>query len=361
MGKNTTPPPPDMTPLINASIAQSQRANALGEEQLAWAKEQYGKDSAVSKQVVDAALARQQETDKIAREDRERYKTTFQPMEDSLVAEAKDYATPERQELAAGRAMATNAEAFETNRQSAARNLESFGVDPSSTRFAALDAGSRIAQAASAAASGNKARQDVENTGRQLRSEAIQVGQQYPGYVQGAYSTGIQSGNAGLNSQLATTGSGANTMGTNPQYQGIAATALGGAADMTNKGYANQLAAQQAEQNSSSGIGSILGAGIGLAGMFLEEGGAIPTEASPTGGQAVDDVPAQLTAGEFVIPKDVLNWKGEEFFQKLIEHSRKVKPEAPAQPERRPMPVTPQGNMPPPAFVSRPQAIPAGA
>jgi muramidase (phage lysozyme) len=62
-------------------------------------------------------------------------------------------------------------------------------------------------------------------------------------------------------------------------------------------------------------------------------GGAVPIAASPSGGKAVDDVPARLTPGEFVVPKDVVAWKGEEHFQKLIQKSREDRPQAPAQPE----------------------------
>lgn len=70
-------------------------------------------------------------------------------------------------------------------------------------------------------------------------------------------------------------------------------------------------------------------------------GGAIPTQASPSGGRKVDDIPSQmpngaparLNANEFVIPQDVALWKGQEFFQKLIDGSRKARMTAPAQPQ----------------------------
>ena len=52
-------------------------------------------------------------------------------------------------------------------------------------------------------------------------------------------------------------------------------------------------------------------------------GGRVPMQASPSQGRQTDDVPARLNAGEFVIPKDVTAWKGQEFFQKLIDGSRK--------------------------------------
>lgn len=52
-------------------------------------------------------------------------------------------------------------------------------------------------------------------------------------------------------------------------------------------------------------------------------GGGVPATASPSRGAITDDVPAQLTAHEFVIPKDVAVWKGHEFFTKAIDQARK--------------------------------------
>lgn len=72
-------------------------------------------------------------------------------------------------------------------------------------------------------------------------------------------------------------------------------------------------------------------------------GGAIPSSMSPSGGQQVDDVPAQipqtggraqLNVDEFVIPRDVAMWKGQEFFQKMIAQSRKARMGAPAKPSQ---------------------------
>jgi hypothetical protein len=52
------------------------------------------------------------------------------------------------------------------------------------------------------------------------------------------------------------------------------------------------------------------------------QGGFVSRELSPSNGSRVDDVQARLNAGEFVIPKDVAQWKGKEFFHKLIEQAR---------------------------------------
>lgn len=73
-----------------------------------------------------------------------------------------------------------------------------------------------------------------------------------------------------------------------------------------------------------------------------QPGGQVPQDASPSGGQQVDDVQANVTPDEFVIPKDVALWKGQEFFQKLIDQSRKARLMAPAQggqPQGQPQPA----------------------
>ena len=44
----------------------------------------------------------------------------------------------------------------------------------------------------------------------------------------------------------------------------------------------------------------------------------------------VDDVPANLNAEEFVIPRDVARWKGEEFWHKEIAKSRAARAKAAA-------------------------------
>jgi hypothetical protein len=178
-----------------------------------------------------------------------------------------------------------------------------------------------------------------------------------------AMNTGFNTGMTNANSALATWG---NTL---------------------NQGYQNQLSASQ----QSSGIGGLLGqvAGVGLPMLFgMAEGGAVPTMgyqgagpvapypggnpatvpppggtpggavptgASPTAGQASDDVPAALTAGEFVMPRDVTQWIGEQGLQKMIQKSRKEMQMAQAKPS----PTQPPPG--PPTFASRPGMPPQGA
>jgi hypothetical protein len=351
-GKGSPPPPPDYTPIANASKEAAQISAELGREQLAWAKEQYASDKQITERVVNQFLSTQEINAATAAADRARYEKIYQPLEEKLVAEADAYASPERQAMEEGRAQAAVAQQFEQARDASLRQLESFGVDPTSTRAAALDIGLRAQQAASQAAAGNQARLATEATGRALRSEAINVGRGYPGQIAGQYGTAIQAGAGGVNAALAQTASGAQIMGTAPQYMGLQNQSLGTWSGALNAGYQNQIAAYNAS-NQDSGWGTALGLVGSAAIKFLADGGptdggGVPNEASPSDGAAIDDVPARLTAGEFVVPKDVAAWKGEEYFQKLIDQSRKAKSEASAKPAIGYAPAEE------PTFVSRP-------
>jgi hypothetical protein len=90
-------------------------------------------------------------------------------------------------------------------------------------------------------------------------------------------------------------------------------------------------------------------------------GGTVPDQASPTDGAAVDDVPAQLTAGEFVIPKAAVEWFGQKHFHQLIDKANKERQQMTAQSGA--VPEMGPGSDQPPAFVSRSQpqaALPVG-
>lgn len=366
-GKNDAPDPPNYGPIAQASKEAAQYSYALGREQLDWAREQDFYNRQIADAVIGSSLDRQYISDQNAMADRARYEQIYQPLEDTQVNEALSYASPSRREYEMGRASSEVAQQMEGARRSARQQLESFGVDPSATRYAALDLGSRVQGAAAQAGAANQAGAQTEAIGRALRSESINVGRGYPGQIAGTYGTALQSGNQAVNSTLATTGSGANTMGTAPQWQGLGNQSTGIWGNTLNMGYQNQLAGWQANQQNSSGIGSILGGALGMATMFLEDGGDVPDQAlpitsggkldpsmSPSRGAAIDDIPAQvnqtgqpvrLNADEFIVPADVAKWKGEEFFQKLIEQSRKSKQTAPAKPSTTP-PAQPAAAIP---------------
>lgn len=373
MSSSEAPPPPDYTPIAEASKEASAEATALAREQFDWAKQAYADNKGVTDKVVDSFLQSMDTNQANADKDRARYEQIYQPLEDDLAKEAKDYATPERKDLEMGRAQSTVGQQFQAARANAQRDLEAFGVDPSSTRFAALDIGARAQEAAAKAGAGNQASQMVDATGRALRSEAINVGRGYPGQIAGTYNTSLQAGTGAVNSGNSTTATGGQTMGTAPQYMGQSNAALNTWGNTLNMGYQNQLGQFNADQNASSGWGSALGIGASLLTTPLKgtalaalasggavgeatPGGTVPAAASPTGGKAVDDVPSALTVGEFVVPKDTVQWLGEKHMYGLIEKSRADREEAKQRTGA--VPVMRPAAVQRPTFQSRPSAIP---
>jgi len=363
--KSDAPKPPNYKPLIEASKESAKMAYELAKEQQAWAEKTYYDNKDVSDIVVDKALGALDRQEADAARARDRYQQLFEPLEEQLAYDADTYASPERQEFEAGKAEADVAAQFEQARKTAAERLEGYGVDPSQTRQGALDLGTRIAEAAAQASAGNQSRQNTEAVGRQLRSEAINVGRGYPGQIAASTAGAGASGNQAANTGLATTASGAQTMGTGMGWQGLGNNAIAGWGNILNAGYQNQMAQYNADQQSSSGFGGLLGNVIGSFLPGFAEGGAIPEEEgtylppemSPSGGAIPDDIPAeiegggpaQLNAGEFIVPKDVVKWLGEKGMQNFILKARKEMGDpskAPAQPEMGPPgapPVPPEG------------------
>jgi hypothetical protein len=91
-------------------------------------------------------------------------------------------------------------------------------------------------------------------------------------------------------------------------------------------------------------------------------GGPVPAYASPSMGQSSDDVPAMLTANEFVIPKDVATWVGHKQLTAQIDRARK---EQQSFSQRDDIGGEPTAAIPQqPTFVSRPSQalmIPGGS
>lgn len=398
--KSYPPPAPDYSGLIAAQMQQNQVAQQQQQQQFDWAKAQFDKNAEISDRVINDAFARQDKLDTMAAEDRQRYQAVFQPVEDNLVQEIQDYSRPgaaeAKAEQKAGGAMAEVSQQFAQARAAAQHRLEEFGIDPSQTRAAALDLGTRIEEAKARAGAGNTTRDAVLEREaairRGMRSEAINLGRGYPGQSAQSSALAGQSGGMAGSTGLSTTQSGAATMGTPLQWGAMGAQALTGAGNLMKTGYDQVLDRYklvQAENDKPSGWGTALGliGGIGLSAatspassvmggfgrkLFMAEGGYVPEEMSPSGDAVTDDIRAQgptgaiqLDGGEFVVPEDVLKWKGEEFFQKTITKAREDKAQAPARPEvRQALAIDSDPNvraaMGRPPAPMHPQALPLG-
>jgi hypothetical protein len=106
-----------------------------------------------------------------------RYKEIYTPLENKLVADASNYASPEQYQRSAGDASATVAQQFGKARDQLTRTP---GLDPSSPAYAASIAGLDQAQAASDATQQNAARTNVLNTSYARKTDAVSLGKGLP-------------------------------------------------------------------------------------------------------------------------------------------------------------------------------------
>lgn len=339
MSSNSSPPPaPNYQPIADAESANAKLSAQIAQEQLDWAKQVYSDNKPITDQVVQGFLDTQNFNTKAAEDDRARYVSEYQPLEDSLVNDANTYNSPAKRDLEMGRAQSAVGQSFDTARLNSTRDLESYGINPSATRYGALDVGLRANEAAAKAAAGNQAGLATDATGRALRSEAINVGRGYPGQVAGTFGTANNAGSGAVNSENSTTQTASNSMGNPTSWMGESNQALQGWTSALNAGFNNANTSFTSGQNSSTGLGALAGFGMSAMSkmpfMFAADGGAIPdmdhpgpegavpVGMSPSRGKAVDDVPTRLTVGEFVVPKDVTSWLGEQHMHKLIGKAR---------------------------------------
>lgn len=341
---SSPPPPPDLGPAAEASEAVARMQQQTAKEQLDWAREQDTMNRDLLQQVLDIQLPAMQEQFSTAQADRQRYEEFFRPFEDKWAKEAAEYDSPERRERERGSAIADVNSAFDAQRRNALQRLEGYGVDPSTTRNAALDIGVRTAQAAQQAQAATGATRRVEDIGRALQSDVINMGRGALSNAAGFYGQAVGAGSAAQGNALNTTASGANAVQSSLGFSGQALQGYGQSADIMSQGFNNQMASWQAGADQTAGM--LQGVGS-LAGMFMADGGeveGIPTGSvagqqrrhaveqgavpyqddgevyGPGNGSGIDDrVPAYLSEGEFVIPADVVRKKGEEFFEKLLE------------------------------------------
>lgn len=332
------PDPPDMTGAIEGSKEVADMQLKFAREQADWAKQQDSMNRDVLNRVLDIQLPAMADQASNAREDRQRYEDKFRPIEDDLVNEFNTFNSPERQATERGRAMADVGSAFDAQRRNALQRLESYGVDPSQTRNAALDIGMRTQQAAAQAAAATGATRNVEDKSRALRADAINIGKGLPSQVASSYGQAVAAGSAGVGGANQTTGTSAGAFGNAGAALQGAQGGYGQVGALQTQNFGNQNAAWGNNVNQAMGG---LGAVAGIAGMFMADGGDVdgkrkaitfdetgaPMFESEPGmidygegdGSGIDDkVPIMASTEEYIIPADVVRAKGVEFFDKLV-------------------------------------------
>lgn len=271
-GKGGSAPAPD--PNIGyAALLQAQTGEkwlAFAEEQFAVGNERQKGIDALTNQVTQAQLDTMNQSNSWAKEDRGRYKSVFQPMEDKFIDEANNWDSAARQDKMAAEAKADVLASADQQRQASTRQLSAMGINPASGRFAGVNRAGETATALNAAGAQNQARNTVRTQGMALRADAINMGKGMASQAAGAAGLGLNAGNS-------VTGNAANANNQWRANQGVMAQGYQGAmqgyagqASTLNSLYGNQLQGWSAQQqlNSAnaaglmSGIGTMAGLGI---------------------------------------------------------------------------------------------------
>lgn len=318
MGLYSKPPKePDYQPLIDAQVQIGTESMALQKELLAQSRADAAWNREIAQPVIDESLRQMKEQAEFARGERENYLTNYRPVEEEYRKEALAFDTPERQEAEAGRAESAVGQAFDANTDAARRRLQRFGIDPSMLRSGALELGSSLERATAQAQAGTDARRRTEDMGRALKGEVINLGRGMPSTVAQSYGSAQQGGTAASGTGLNQTNNAMNSANSTGAWTNSALSGFTGAGTTMNTKYQNSLDKFAAGQATGLAMVGALGGVASSAIPFLAEGGVVPHEASPSGGAIPDDVTARVTAGEYVIPNEVVRWKGEQFFEKL--------------------------------------------
>ena len=324
MGKKSSPKAPDMTALAAASEKQAELGYQASQDQLSWAREMWDKTEQLLGPTLDIQQKIMQQNYDNAIKDRAEYEQ-YKPLRDSLIKEFQEYDTPERRAKEAGDAQAQVRTANEAARQRSLDKLEGYGIDPSQTRSQALDKTLLTQQAANEAAAGNVARKATTDTGRALRSEAVNIASGMPSNVAQSYGMALNAGNSAISNMNSSVGTGAQTMGTGLQWGQYGTNATGQSANIRSSQFQNELASYEAQGSPMEMIATIGGI---AAGAGYNEGGEVapamkahPTQRTPTGHDAV---PASLTPGEYVVPKEAVAFFGTKRLDGMVAQARKA-------------------------------------
>jgi hypothetical protein len=261
------PPKPDpqigAAAMANADIAQQQLD--IAKQQLAWEKERATVEDPMVQKIVNQQIEMGDSNADRAWQQWQTYKTLFQPVEAKTVSDAMNFDSPARKEQMAAEAGADVTRGYGAAQDQNTRALAAMGVNPASGRFAGLSNENAIAQARDTAGAMNKARRDTELQGIALRTGVAQLGRNLPSTGIAADSTALNAGNSavgnlGANSQIRNSNQAAAM-----QWFGGATNANNSAGSLLNNMYGNQVAAQQAAAQQSSGAFGALGTLGGLA------------------------------------------------------------------------------------------------
>lgn len=272
VGSMTAPDAPDNNPGMQANAASSERVGMaqvdLAERQRQDQLARNAKLDTISERVANSQLESQRKNDALADEYANYNRTTFRPLEQGIVDEAKNYDTPEEQERVAGQASTAIQKNLTVAKQSQSREMARMGINPNSGRFASTSNDMTVKGALAEAGAENTARQNVRQLGFARRMDAASLGRNLPSSQATSAGLAITAGNSAVNNTAAAVQAG-NQSGV--AVSGIydnANSAFGTAGSLHNMSAAHAAAMYGIQAQQHAGTMSSIGSGIGMyAGM----------------------------------------------------------------------------------------------
>ena len=206
MGKKSSSSAPAIDPAVGQALQQQnallqQQQNWYENDIYPWLMQQTEKQNEYSE--ADRALAMQnyQFWQNMATEQTERanamsdefynrWKEEYLPIEDALLADAKNYNTSAEAERQAAYAIGDATTAYAAQKQALNQQLAQYGVNPTSGAYAAQNRAMDVNQAAVRAAAANQARSAARELGWNKQMQVAALGQQYIGNALNATNTG---------------------------------------------------------------------------------------------------------------------------------------------------------------------------
>jgi hypothetical protein len=277
-GKGSSVSAPDPDPSIGAS--QKQMSDLAEREYKDFSEKVWPTMAAQSQSQLEASnrLSAQQydintQNQAIATAYNKRMTDVFYPMQDKLIKEANDYNTEGNREQIASSAIGDVNQSFAAQRANNSMTARSYGINPNSGRNDAINAATDVMQASASASAATRARDAALQLGWAKSMDAIGLGQGLAGNQATSTSLALNAGNSSLAAGQVPIQN-ASTLGSSMnQGYGGAAGIYGNVGALGAQSYGTQVSAwnaqQQANAQSSAGIGSALGA---VAGGFMSGG-----------------------------------------------------------------------------------------
>lgn len=159
--------------------------------------------NAIAAGVAEAQIGVMNQQIEIADDYHQRNINTFWPLEDTLVADAMNYDTPEKREAEAASAIADVGLQYGIEQQAQQRNKTRMGVNPASGNMDAMTNQLSLSAASAKSAAGNQARDNVELQGWARGMDAASLGRNLASAQATAANTAVSAGNSATNAAYA--------------------------------------------------------------------------------------------------------------------------------------------------------------